>query len=636
MLNENNQGQEAEQQVDKQVRYSIRKMKVGVVSVAVASGLIFSSSFLLNQVHAETLGDASQVDQTGQMTNAQSALVDESSPVTETGISTDSIVDIDAVELTEIIDTTVIENQPEHLSEVSQDSELIDEPIIAFASTDSSEVMEIDNSAAVDFEAITATDEAVEAIDATSDEATIEAINEATNEAINESDLTIAEEAANTIVETDAPATFAMSRNRVFAATETDEAATDETEINETPSDLAPTTADTSSETTADVPIEAGYFRLNFEGLTDEQLASYGLWYWGDVTTPSDTVGGWPDGATSFSTATATAFGHYLDVELKENAQTINFLINTRTGDNVTPDLSIDLMSPNMNQAYITEDYAIKLYEQLEDEGLLRINYYREDGNYDGWGLWAWGDVAEPTTEWPTGAHEFINEGAFGRYVDLSLAEAASNINFLIVNRDTGEQSNDMTFNDRETHSQVFIKDLDKTVYTNPYYARVDRLETAEIISDSQIELNYSSVESLSEAAILEEVTIVDAAGNQVEVTGVVIDAETGKIQLTGAFDYLEAPYTVQHGDQSLALQLGWRIKDELYAYDGELGMALHEDGTAEMAFWSPSADQVNIVLYDKTDQNRTVNSLAMTKEDRGVWRLELNEEKTDLTDLTG
>ena len=58
MIINEKQGLRAEQPVDKQVRYGIRKMKVGVVSVAVATGLIFSSNFLLTQVHAETLSDA--------------------------------------------------------------------------------------------------------------------------------------------------------------------------------------------------------------------------------------------------------------------------------------------------------------------------------------------------------------------------------------------------------------------------------------------------------------------------------------------------------------------------------------------------------------------------------------------------
>lgn len=409
---------------------------------------------------------------------------------------------------------------------------------------------------------------------------------------------------------------FKTSPKQVFAETETADPTIE---------------ADTSL-----APIEAGHFRLHFQGITEEQLETYGLWVWGDVVTPSDQVAGWPDGATSFTEAIATDTGYYLDIELNENAKVLNFLINTRTGDNVTADMSIDITSEGMNQAYITEDFSIDFYEALDNDGLLRVNYYREDGDYADWGLWTWDDVAEPTNEWPTGALEFTNEGEFGRYIDVPLAEAASNISFLIVNRETGEQSGDMTFNDRDNHGQVFIRELDATVYTNPNFAKVDRLETAEIISDTTIQLNFSSVEEVTQESLLEEIQLVDTDGQAIDISEITIDAKTSSVLLNGAYDYLQAPYTLTYGDTELNIQLGWRIKDELYAYDGDLGMTLNEDGTAELAFWSPSADQVNVVLYDKEDADKQLNTVAMTKADRGVWRVELNEETAGLTDMSG
>lgn len=409
---------------------------------------------------------------------------------------------------------------------------------------------------------------------------------------------------------------FKTSPKQVFAETETADPTTE---------------ADTSL-----ASIEAGHFRLHFQGITEEQLETYGLWVWGDVVMPSDQIAGWPDGATSFTEAIETDTGYYLDIELIENAKVLNFLINTRTGDNVTSDMSIDITSEGMNQAYITEDFSINFYEALDNEGLLRVNYYREDGDYADWGLWTWDDVAEPTTEWPNGALEFTNEGEFGHYIDIPLAEEANNISFLIVNRETGEQSGEMTFNDRDNHGQVFIRELDATVYTNRNFEKVDRLETAEIISDTEIQLNFSSVKEVTQEELLEELQLVDINGQAIDIHDVTIDAEAGTVLLNGAYDYLQAPYTLTYGDTELNIQLGWRIKDELYAYDGDLGISLNEDGTAELAFWSPSADQVNVVLYDKEDADTQLNTVAMTQTDRGVWRVELNEETAGLPDMSG
>ncbi|WP_153057946.1 hypothetical protein, partial [Streptococcus suis] len=46
-----------------------------------------------------------------------------------------------------------------------------------------------------------------------------------------------------------------------------------------------------------------------------------------------------------------------------------------------------------------------------------------------------------------------------------------------------------------------------------------------------------------------------------------------------------------------------------------------------DMTLWSPSADSVAVVLYDKDDQSRLVGKLAMTKGDKGQWDLELNSQ---------
>ncbi|MDT0574505.1 pullulanase-associated domain-containing protein, partial [Streptomyces sp. DSM 3412] len=58
-------------------------------------------------------------------------------------------------------------------------------------------------------------------------------------------------------------------------------------------------------------------------------------------------------------------------------------------------------------------------YEPLKDENVLRINYTREDNNYEGWGVWTWGDTTEASSGWPAGA------------VDFNLANTAPMLTFL-------------------------------------------------------------------------------------------------------------------------------------------------------------------------------------------------------------
>lgn len=80
-----------------------------------------------------------------------------------------------------------------------------------------------------------------------------------------------------------------------------------------------------------------------------------------------------------------------------------------------------------------------------------------------------------------------------------------------------------------------------------------------------------------------------------------------------------------------------WRYIDRHYSYDGELGLIFKEDGSVELKLWSPSADRVDVILYDKDDQNKVItDQLSMEQGDRGVWSIRLTENNTGINDLTG
>lgn len=76
--------------------------------------------------------------------------------------------------------------------------------------------------------------------------------------------------------------------------------------------------------------------------------------------------------------------------------------------------------------------------------------------------------------------------------------------------------------------------------------------------------------------------------------------------------------------------QMIWQKKDEKYAYDGELGPVLHEDGTATLTVWSPSADFIQVLLYDKDNQYNTLIEVDMTYQNNGSWQVTLNQDNTN------
>lgn len=107
-------------------------------------------------------------------------------------------------------------------------------------------------------------------------------------------------------------------------------------------------------------------------------------------------------------------------------------------------------------------------------DSTIRIHYEREDQNYDKWGLWLWGDVATPSDQvggWPIGATPFSNEqiGEHGAYVDIELNENPGVINFIVVNRETGEKDGDSkAFTKLNEYDSVYITEGDDYVYTSP------------------------------------------------------------------------------------------------------------------------------------------------------------------------
>ena len=64
------------------------------------------------------------------------------------------------------------------------------------------------------------------------------------------------------------------------------------------------------------------------------------------------------------------------------------------------------------------------------------VHYKRADGDYDDWGLYAWGDIAEgEATEWPAG-HPFTGRDAYGAFAHVKLKPGASDVGFVVVDKE--------------------------------------------------------------------------------------------------------------------------------------------------------------------------------------------------------
>lgn len=425
--------------------------------------------------------------------------------------------------------------------------------------------------------------------------------------------------------------------------------ATEATTPAATPADSAPQTGQdrssepttsTTTETKAEEPIEDNYFRIHVKKLPEENKDSQGLWTWDDVEKPSEN---WPNGALSFKDAKKDDYGYYLDVKLKgEQAKKISFLINNTAGKNLTGDKSVEKLAPKMNEAWLDQDHKVFSYEP-QPAGTIRVNYYRTDGNYDKKSLWYWGDVKNPSSgEWPNGT-DFTATGKHGRYIDIPLKDAAKDLGFLLLDRnkqgdDVKIRKEDYKFTDLKNHSQIFLKDDDETIYTNPYYVHDIRMTGAQHVGTSSIESSFSTLVGAKKEDILKHSNITNHLGNKVTITDVAIDEAGKKVTYSGDFSDTKHPYTVSYNSDKFTTKTSWRLKDETYSYDGKLGADLKEEGKqVDLTLWSPSADKVSVVVYDKNDPEKVVGTVALEKGERGTWKQTLDStNKLGITDFTG
>ncbi|MEU9223600.1 pullulanase-type alpha-1,6-glucosidase [Streptomyces massasporeus] len=104
------------------------------------------------------------------------------------------------------------------------------------------------------------------------------------------------------------------------------------------------------------------------------------------------------------------------------------------------------------------------------------VHYKRSDGDYADWGLYAWGDLAEgEATEWPK-SHPFTGRDAYGAFAWVKLKPGASNVGFLVIDKDGDKDvSTDRTIDVTKT-GEVWIEQGKDTVTTErPDYPAPDK-----------------------------------------------------------------------------------------------------------------------------------------------------------------
>lgn len=297
-----------------------------------------------------------------------------------------------------------------------------------------------------------------------------------------------------------------------------------------------------------------------------------GIWFWGDVESPSEKSGPWPAGRSLFSQDNLDDDQVFLDIKLIPDAKQVGMLVIDGSGNKLTfEDLMIDILAPNMKEVWINNQREVS-YEDLSkiSEDQVRIRFLRESGEYGDMGVWFWGDAVTPSEKngaWPLGATPLTlaNDNLKSAYADIEIIPEAKELGLLFVNRASGEQTPDYALSLSPGIKVYYIHEGEDTFYLDPY-----RTGTAE---------------EEPEEAILST----------------------------------------------------WETIDAQYKTDSTLGAELLPDGRANLKLWAPTADLIEVVLYDKMDPLKVVkDGIPMALNADHVWELTLDEANSGFKDLDG
>lgn len=118
------------------------------------------------------------------------------------------------------------------------------------------------------------------------------------------------------------------------------------------------------------------------------------------------------------------------------------------------------------------------------------VHYKHADGDYADWGLYAWGDLADgEATDWPN-SHPFTGRDAYGAFAYVKLKPGASNVGFLVIDKDGDKDvSADRSIDVTKT-GEVWIEQGDAGVRTQrPDYPAQDK--TKAVIHYHRADGNY-------------------------------------------------------------------------------------------------------------------------------------------------
>jgi pullulanase len=414
-----------------------------------------------------------------------------------------------------------------------------------------------------------------------------------------------------------------------------------------------------------------GYVRVHYHR-TDGNYSGWTIYAFYDTT---EYTGDYGSGLVP--PTNSDAYGVYFDVAVVPNAQNLGLIIHNPSapgGDQKDP-------GPNEFVDPTTEGFEYwgytgigKLYKSQPSlsnpsallPGYARIHYYRQDGNYANWTVYAFEDTAEYTGDYNDGLTGLTSTDSYGAYYDISLIPNAQNLGFIIHNISTGAKDpGPNMYLTVATSNQAWAISGNATVFTStPTPAEIldsllnveqaywlDRQRVAIQPQFAQSGDTYALSYSLNGGLSVTSSGITGGTNIPLTVGGTLTADELYRYPQLSGYTVLQLPTDTQVSTLQTALtgQLAFSaigsngalqyatglqfagVLDDLYYYPGKLGVVFHhgekdwrdwdddENCAVKLKLWAPTAQNVSLEIFDH-ESDTAPSAVVPMHNHNGVW----------------
>ena len=422
----------------------------------------------------------------------------------------------------------------------------------------------------------------------------------------------------------------------------------------------------------SDPPIPSGDIRIHYHR-PDGNYSGWTVYAFYDTTENTGDYSGGPVQVTG-----TDSYGAYFDVGVTSGAQNVGLIIHNPTapgGDQKDPGPNEFVDPATMGNEYWAYSGIGKLYDKPINlsnpnallPGYARIHYYRPDGNYSNWSVYAFEDTAEYTGDYNDGLTFVTQYDSYGAYFDIALIANAQQIGFIVHNTSTGvkDPGPNMYLN-VNTYLQAWVISGSATVYTSvPTPAEIlaallnveqaywlDRQRVAIQPQYAQTGDTYTLSFSLTGGLSVTPTGITGGTNIPLTVGGSLTADELYRYPQLSGYTVLTIPPNIQLPEIQTALtgQLAFSavnssgaltyatglqfagVLDDLYYYPGRLGVVFHHDDqhgwrdwpdddncAIKLKVWAPTAQGVSLQLFNHESDTSPAAVIPMHNHN-GVW----------------